>query len=142
MQRHYDLSESALIDMGDFVGGMLKYLRKHPVPRVTVAGGVAKMTKLAQGRLDLHSRKGAVDLPALAAVAGEVGAPDPVVKAIAEANTTALAFRIADSAGLALGDAIAGAARQTAEAVVAGAGIELDVLIFDRDGRLAGKAPR
>ena len=35
--------------MGDFVGGMLKYLRAHPVPRVTIAGGVAKMTKLRRG---------------------------------------------------------------------------------------------
>ncbi|HET9019900.1 MAG TPA: cobalt-precorrin-5B (C(1))-methyltransferase, partial [Acetobacteraceae bacterium] len=41
------LPEIALIDMGDFVGGMLKHLRTHPVPRVTIAGGVAKMTKLA-----------------------------------------------------------------------------------------------
>src|SRR5499427_721906 len=46
-QKLYDLPEIALIDMGDFVGGMLKYLRRHPVPRVTIAGGVAKMTKLA-----------------------------------------------------------------------------------------------
>ena len=142
VQRYYGLAESALIDMGDFVGGMLKYLHRHPVPRVTVAGGVAKMTKLAQGRLDLHSRKGAVDLAALAAVAREVGASPAAADAIAEANTTALAFRIAQGEGLALGDAIAEAARRTAEAVVAGADIEIDILIFDRDGRLAGKARR
>ena len=142
VQRYYGLPESALIDMGDFVGGMLKYLRKHPVPRVTVAGGVAKMTKLAQGRLDLHSRKGAVDLLALAAVARDVGANEAAADAIAEANTTALAFRIAEEEGLALGDEIARAARHTAEDVVAGADIEIDILLFDRDGRLTGKAPR
>ena len=28
----HDLPETALIDMGDFVGGMLKYVRTHPVP--------------------------------------------------------------------------------------------------------------
>ena len=61
VQKLYDLPEIALIDMGDFVGGMLKYLRTHPVPRVTIAGGVAKMTKLAQGLLDLHSKRGVVD---------------------------------------------------------------------------------
>lgn len=142
VQRYYDLSESALIDMGDFVGGMLKFLRRNPVPRVTVAGGVAKMTKLAQGRLDLHSRKGAVDLAALAAVAQDVGAPAAASAAIAEANTTALAFRIAEGEGLALGDAIAAAACRQAAAVVAGAGIEIDILIFDRDARLVGKAPQ
>src|SRR5271155_2923982 len=64
-QKLYGLPEIALIDMGDFVGGMLKYLRKHPVPRVTIAGGVAKMTKLAQGLTDLHSKRGTADLVTL-----------------------------------------------------------------------------
>ena len=142
VQRYYDLPESALIDMGDFVGGMLKHLRKNPVPRVTIAGGVAKMTKLAQGMLDLHSGKGAVDRTALARVAGEVGASDQAVAAIAEANTTALAFRIAGSEGLALGDAIAAAAQRKAEAVVSGTDIGIDVLIFDRDSNLVGNSVR
>ncbi len=31
VRKFHDLSEIALIDMGDFVGGMLKYLRSHPV---------------------------------------------------------------------------------------------------------------
>ena len=69
----HDMPETALIEMGDFVGGMLKYLKSHPVPRVTIAGGVAKMTKLAQGRLDLHSKRGEVDFSVLAALAGAVG---------------------------------------------------------------------
>ena len=60
------LPETALIDMGDFVGGMLKYVKTHPVPRVTIAGGVGKLTKLAQGLLDLHSQRGSVDLALLA----------------------------------------------------------------------------
>ena len=142
VQRHYGLTEGALIDMGDFVGGMLKHLRKHPVPRVTIAGGVAKMTKLAQGMLDLHSGKGAVDRAALARVAGEVGASDRAVAAIAGANTTAQAFEIAGTEGLALGDAIAAAAQREAGVVVAGADIGIDVLIFDRDSNLVGNSAR
>ncbi len=35
----FGLPLEAMIDMGDFAGGMLKYLRRHPVPRVTIAGG-------------------------------------------------------------------------------------------------------
>jgi cobalt-precorrin-5B (C1)-methyltransferase len=50
VQQLYGLPDRALLDMGDFVGGTLKYLRRHPVARVTLAGGLAKMTKLAQGR--------------------------------------------------------------------------------------------
>ncbi|MFX7167397.1 cobalt-precorrin-5B (C(1))-methyltransferase, partial [Acinetobacter baumannii] len=55
VQARYGLPETALLDMGDFVGGMLKYLRRHPVPRLTIAGGFAKLSKLAAGHLDLHS---------------------------------------------------------------------------------------
>lgn len=69
--RLFGLDETALIDMGDFVGGMLRYVRKAPVDRVSIAGGFAKMTKLGQGLLDLHSRAGAVDLTWLASLAAE-----------------------------------------------------------------------
>ena len=69
----YGLPDHALIEMGDFVGGTLKYLREHPVPCITIAGGPAKMAKLAQGLLDLHSKRGAVDLAGLGERAGAGG---------------------------------------------------------------------
>ena len=86
------LPETALIDMGDFVGGMLKYVKSHPVKRVTIAGGVGKMTKLAQGLLDLHSRRGAVDLAVLAKLAEQAGGSPALTKRILAANTAAEAF--------------------------------------------------
>ena len=137
----HGLPDVALIDMGDFVGGMLKYLRAHPIPRVTIAGGVAKMTKLAQGLLDLHSKRGAVDLPALAAVATASGGSAALAERIAGANTAAQAFADARSEGIALGDAVAAAAWRTAARVVADTDISLEILLFDRDGQLAGRAP-
>jgi hypothetical protein len=60
------LPEEAYLDMGDFVGGLLKYLKRHPVERVTIAGGFAKLVKLSQGAMDLHSARGSVDFEALA----------------------------------------------------------------------------
>src|SRR6202007_3423372 len=89
VQKLYGLADPALIDMGDFVGGMLKYIRTHPLPRVTIAGGVAKMTKLAQGLLDLHSKRGAVDLAALAGLADEAGGSRTLRERILAANTAA-----------------------------------------------------
>jgi cobalt-precorrin-5B (C1)-methyltransferase len=137
----YGLPDVALIDMGDFVGGMLKYLRNHPIPRVTIAGGVAKMTKLAQGMLDLHSKRGAVDLPGLAALASASGGSAALAERIAGANTAAQAFADARSEGLALGDAVAAAAWQTAAGVVADTDISVEIILFDRDGKLVGRAP-
>jgi cobalt-precorrin-5B (C1)-methyltransferase len=131
----------ALIDMGDFVGGMLKYLRAHPIPRVTIAGGVAKMTKLAQGLLDLHSKRGAVDLPALAEFAVAAGGSAELAARIAGANTTTQAFAQASAEGIALGDAVAATAWQTAARVIADTEITLEIVLFDRDGKLVGHAP-
>ncbi len=71
---HYGLPLEAMIDMGDFAGGLLKYLRDHPVARVTIGGGFGKMVKLAQGALDLHSGRSQVDLAWLAALAAGTAA--------------------------------------------------------------------
>jgi len=141
VQKLYGLPETALIDMGDFVGGMLKYLRRHRLPRVTIAGGVAKMSKLAQGMLDLHSKRGAIDLAALAATAETVGASAKLRERIKAANTAAEAFEAAAADGIALGNAVAQAAQATAARMVEGCGIAVEVVLFDRDGRLVGRAP-
>ncbi len=58
------LPDHALLDMGDFAGGLLKYLRRHPVPRLTLAGGAAKLAKLGQGAMDLHSARSQVNFAA------------------------------------------------------------------------------
>ena len=115
----YDLPETALLDMGDFVGGTLKYLRTHPVPRVTIAGGIAKITKLAQGMLDLHSARGRVELGALADVARECGGSEELARRIVGANTTPEAFALAASEGIHLGDAVAERAWEVAAEVLA-----------------------
>src|SRR3989442_8647602 len=87
VQQLYGLPEAALIDMGDFVGGTLKYLRRHPLPRLTLAGGFAKLAKLAQGHLDLHSSRSRIDPAALARMLAGLGADRAVVAAAAHAHS-------------------------------------------------------
>ena len=84
VQRLYGLPDHALIDMGDFVGGTLKYLRAHPVERLTIAGGFAKLAKLAAGHLDLHSARSRVDITGLCGMLAECGA-EPAALQNAEA---------------------------------------------------------
>jgi cobalt-precorrin-5B (C1)-methyltransferase len=141
VRRLYDFPDVALIDIGDFVGGMLKYLRRHPVPRLTIAGGVAKMTKLAQGFLDLHSKRGAVDLEKLADLARAHGGSPQLSAAIATANTAAQAFALARADNIALGDTIARAAQVAAAQVVEGKPVAIEVVLFDREQNLVGRAP-
>ncbi len=130
------LDDVQLIDMGDFVGGTLKYLRKAPVPRVTLALGFAKGVKLGQGLLDLHSKRGSVDLAALSSIAADLGSSDELIRAVGDANTALEALMLCRDAGIPIADAVAERGFATAATVVAGSGMELEVVLFDRNGGL------
>ena len=143
VQALYALPEPALIEMGDFAGGLFKYLRRHPVERVTIAGGFAKMAKLGQGLLDLHSGRGRVELSWLAARVAESGGSGGLIEAIAGANTAAEVLARAEAEGLDISGRVADAAWNTAAKALGGSGIGLDIAIFDRLGRhLATTATR
>ena len=135
----YDLSDTALIDMGDFVGGTLKYLRRHGVPWLTIAGGFGKLAKLAAGHLDLHSARSRVDIGALGALLGELGAPVATVARANEAASAGEVLALAEAHGVKLADAVARRAREVTLAALAG-GTSVDVVVFDRGGRLIGRA--
>jgi cobalt-precorrin-5B (C1)-methyltransferase len=127
--------------MGDFVGGMLKYIRRHKLAKVTIAGGFAKMTKLGQGLLDLHSRRGAVDLDWLAARSEEAGGDAALSQRIRAANTALEALEIARGAGIDLGAVVAEAAWAAAAKALRDPKIALEVAIFDRAGALLARTP-
>lgn len=135
-RRRYDLPSEALIDMGDFVGGFLKYLKKAPVRVVTIAGGVAKMTKLAQGLLDLHSGRGRVDFGWLAKTAIDSGGSEELAEQISRANTATEANNLAVARGIDLATPIADAAWQTAANCVGSGAESLEILVVNRDGNV------
>lgn len=139
VQALYGLREEALIDMGDFAGGTLKYIRRHPIPKLTIAGGFAKLGKLGAGLLDLHSKRGSIDLDWMAERALASGAAAQLADEIRQAETGGRALQIAKRAGFPIGDVVAAAARQTAlEQVSSETAVE--VLIFDRSGELVGRS--
>ena len=131
----YGLPESALLDMGDFAGAVLKYLARHPVPRLTLAGGFAKFSKLAAGHLDLHSKRSQVDLRLLASLV-----PRSLAPSILEANTALHALEIGQAAGVPIGDLVAARARETAVEVLGTAPVTVDVVVIDRGGTIVGRA--
>jgi cobalt-precorrin-5B (C1)-methyltransferase len=133
-----DLPDTALLDMGDFAGGTLKYLRRRPVPRLTIGGGFAKLSKLAVGHLDLHSGRSQVDLDWLAdRVAASGGGPD-LVAAARSANTALEVLQRCRTSGVPVGDAVAEAARRTALDVLDGAPVAVGIVVVDRDGGVVG----
>ncbi|WP_329562950.1 cobalt-precorrin-5B (C(1))-methyltransferase [Kitasatospora sp. NBC_01266] len=135
----YGLPEDALLDMGDFAGAVLKYLRRHPIPRLTIAGGFAKLSKLAAGHLDLHSARSQVDKTFLADLARTAGADPDLVAAVAAANTGLQAVQLCGAAGVPLGDLVAKAARGTALGVLREAPVAVDVICIDRAGAIVGR---
>lgn len=136
----YDLPEQALLDMGDFVGAMLKHLRRHPRPRLTIAGGFAKLSKLADRHLDLHSGRSQVNTAHLAALASSAGAGSDLVARLHGVNTGLEALTLCREAGVPLGDAVARAARDEALAVLDGAPVVVDVVAIDRAGAVVGRS--
>jgi cobalt-precorrin-5B (C1)-methyltransferase len=139
VQAEYGLAETAVLDMADFAGAVLKYLRRHPVPRLTVAGGFAKLSKLASGHLDLHSARSQVDLGWLAEVAGAGGAGPGTVEQVRGANTTLEVLQVCQVAGVPLADLVAQRAREAALSVLAGGRVQVDVLVVDRSGGIVGR---
>lgn len=134
----YTLPDIALIDMGDFVGGMLKYMRRHPVPNLSILGGFGKMVKLAQGAIDLHSARSQVDFDRLAVVAAR---HDMDAERVGAANSVLEVAQMADDAQrTALAHDIAAAARDTAMSHLRGAPTSVEVVVISRDGTLLGRA--
>jgi cobalt-precorrin-5B (C1)-methyltransferase len=136
--KHYQLSDQALIDMGDFAGGLLKYLRKQPIERLTIAGGFGKLSKLAQGHLDLHSSRSALDLSDLASRAKTAGADDQLCNKIRAANTGMEVLTLCTEAQIPIANIIARGVREVAMATLSG-GTTIDVMIYDRQGQLVGR---
>ena len=139
-RNRYNLPDIALIDMGDFVGGMLKYMRRHPVPNLSILGGFGKMVKLAQGATDLHSARSQVDFAALARMAASFGFdPDRVAGANSVLEVAGMADNVQRGK---LATAVAAAARDTALAQIQGAPIHVEVVIVGREGDMLGRAGR
>jgi cobalt-precorrin-5B (C1)-methyltransferase len=135
-----DLPEMAFVQMGIFTGDSLKRAVARSVPRVTVCGMIGKVAKLAAGQMQTHVAGGGVDVRYLAELAREVGANDDLVGRIAEANTGRHVEEMIDAAGL-RGFYTVLAERAAASCLRhAGGRLELEVVIFDLDGRVLARA--
>ena len=132
VRAHFSLPLEAMIDMGDFAGGLLKYVREHPVARVSIGGGFGKITKLAQGAMDLHSGRSQVDFEWLAKFA-----PANLHQGVKAANT---AQQVLDMLGENLANQVAREAKFQVERILRGAPIAADVMIVDRAGKIIAHA--
>ncbi|WP_240796810.1 cobalt-precorrin-5B (C(1))-methyltransferase [Terasakiella sp. SH-1] len=133
----YDFDLSALIDMGDFAGGVLKYVRQNPVEKLTLCGGFAKFCKLAQGEMDLHSSRSRVDFEQLAQWMKEAGADHDLQEKAREANTALEVLELSIAHEIGLADLVVHRAKEVAQAIVSGH-CEIEVIAVNRKGEVVG----
>jgi len=139
IQQHYDLPEIALIEMGDFVGAVLKYLKKVPVKKLSLCGGFGKISKLANAQLDLHSKKSSINFEQFSYLAEQAGASKAILEAILQANTSMAVLNICQQADIDMANLICQQALDFALSQVP-SGIEIEVWAVNRTGELVGKA--
>ena len=124
-----------IIEMGDFVGGLLKHLKakKPPQPlRLVIGGGFTKIAKLAQGHLDLHSKRSQFD-PAFAAGF----ASDPKLASLKSGGEMLEVANSKDATQMAKG--IAASALTQVKRVLANPSIRLELLVFNKKAQCIGK---
>ncbi|MBX2809983.1 MAG: cobalt-precorrin-5B (C(1))-methyltransferase [Cellvibrionaceae bacterium] len=149
VKAHYSLQDIALIDMGDFVGAVLKHLKKISadtdsaaglqIKKLSLCGGFGKISKLAQGNMDLHSRACAIDFHYLADVAKDLGAGQALCQKIRQANTSIEALHHCQTDNIDLAGALCTQALAVARKIVPST-IEVELMAIDREGKLVGRA--
>ncbi len=135
-----ELPELAFVEMGEFTGHALKRAAARRLRRVTLAGMIGKFSKLAQGHMMTHVAGNRVDTAFLAELARAAGAAEPLVRAIAEANTARHAQELAQAAGCV--QFFAEVTRRVVHqcrSVVHGA-LAVDAVLFDFDGTVLARS--
>lgn len=141
----YQLDDMALIEMGDFVGAVLKHIRKveksldSKLSKLSLCGGFGKISKLSQQHMDLNSRVSSIDLVALAALAVSLGADHELEMKMTCANTSVEALKFAQQANIPLADAVCAQALSFARHYIP-QHIQLEVWAIDRKGQFVGHA--
>ncbi|MBV1920256.1 MAG: cobalt-precorrin-5B (C(1))-methyltransferase [Pseudomonadales bacterium] len=139
------LKEIALIEMGDFIGAVLKHIKKLntadtnkvPLRRLTIVGGFGKLSKFAQGHLDLHSKSSSIDLDFLANTAGELGGQTDTCDKMRRANTSIEALSIANEACTGLADKICHLGANNAQKYLPN-DTAIDVIVIDKQSQVLG----
>ncbi len=142
----YQMDDMALIEMGDFAGAVLKHLKKmsakNPtltIKKLSICGGFGKVSKLAQGHMDLNSRASAIDFDFLVAMAKTCGADEQLCQKVYASNTSIEALKHCQKSNIDLALALCRQALTVAEKIVPKS-IEVEVMAIDRHGKIVGSA--
>ncbi len=139
------INEIALIEMGDFIGAVLKHIKKLdvtdtskiPLRRLTIVGGFGKLSKFAQGHLDLHSKSSSINLDFLADIASKLGASVDTANEMKKANTSIEALSIANNSCSGLANRICQLGAINAQKYLPDT-TAIDVIVIDKQSETLG----
>jgi cobalt-precorrin-5B (C1)-methyltransferase len=141
-QLYPDLPELAFVEMGIFTGAALERAAERGVPHVSLCAMIGKLSKTAAGKMQTHVAGNQVDCAFLAGVARDLGAAPVLADAIAAANTARHVQEMVEAAGFtAFFARLCELAAEQCAAVAAGR-LAVEVVLFDFDGRVLGRAER
>jgi cobalt-precorrin-5B (C1)-methyltransferase len=137
-----DLPEMAFVEMGIFTGVAVQRAAERGVGRVSLCAMIGKLSKIAAGKMQTHVAGNQVDCAFLARVAGDLGAGADLVAAIGAANTARHVQELVEAAGFSrFFPRLCELAAEQGASVAPGK-VMVEVVLFDFDGRVLGRAQR
>ena len=140
VQQHYQMDPMQLIEMGDFAGAVLKYLNQATIAKLTLCGGFGKLSKLANGHLDLHSSRSSIDFEQLAQLAQEQGAEPALLADVRQANTSLQALQMCQKNSIDLASSVCQKAYQEARKRVPDT-VAVEIIAVNRQGEWLSQYP-
>ena len=136
------LPDHCFVQMGDFSGYTVQQCAKRPIKKAYVAGFIGKLTKMAMGVKQTHVKGSKVDMQFLSELAQKCNAKNETIVEIKKANTARHVYEIVIKENITgffdtVCSEVYNQLRKHSEAK-----FELDVIMFDFDGKILGRYPR
>ncbi|HSB56582.1 MAG TPA: cobalt-precorrin-5B (C(1))-methyltransferase [Nitrosopumilaceae archaeon] len=135
------LPDHCFVQMGDFSGYTIQQCTKKKIKKAHVAGFIGKLTKMAMGVKQTHVKGSKVDMEFLSRLAQKCNADTKILNEIKKANTARYVYEIV------LKEKLTGFFDKVCEEVYkqlrnhSGKKIEMDIIMFDFDGKIIGRYP-
>ena len=137
----FELPDHCFVQMGDFAGYSIKQCANKKLRKAVIAGFVGKLTKMAMGVKQTHVAGSHVDMEFMARLAAECKAPPKLVQEIRGANTARHVSEIITKNNL-VGyfDLVCKKVHEQMSEHARGK-LEIEVVMFDFDGKVTGRYP-
>jgi cobalt-precorrin-5B (C1)-methyltransferase len=138
----FRLPDHCFVQMGDFSGYSVKQCASKQIKKAIIAGFIGKLTKMAMGAKQTHVAGSHVDMEFMAKVAIQCNASSATANEIRSANTARhVAEIVSKNNVIGYFDVMCKAVRDQMR-TYADSRVEIDVMMFEFDGKIIGRYPK